>query len=253
MQGVQRATQYGYSLWEMAVYGTPVGNQPPAVVNPASVVSSTATTASLSVLGDDLGGQASLTYTWSVVAAPAGSSPVTFSVNGSNAARDTTATFVQPGTYTLLATLQDAAGLTATSVVSVNIYGPNLALNKSATASSTENGGTPAGSAFDGNAGTRWSSQFSDNQWLQVDLGAVYNINRVTLNWENAYGKAYQIQVSSDGVHWTTIYSTSAGHGGVEDLTGLSGTGRYVRMQGIQRATQYGYSLWEMAVYSLPA
>ena len=44
----------------------------------------------------------------------------------------------------------------------------NLALNKTATASSTENAGTPAADAVDGNTGTRWSSAFSDPQWLEV-------------------------------------------------------------------------------------
>jgi len=118
------------------------------VVNPASVVSTTATTATLSVLGADDGGEANLSYTWSVVAAPAGALPPTFSVNGSNAARSTTATFAQPGTYTLLASIQDAAGLTATSSVTITVPGLDLALNRPALASSTENGGTPASSGL---------------------------------------------------------------------------------------------------------
>jgi hypothetical protein len=159
----------------------------------------------------------------------------------------------QPGTYTLVVTVQDANGLAATSSVAVTVLGRDLALNRPATASSIENGGTTAGGAFDGNIRTRWSSQFSDNQWLQVDLGAAYNISRVTLNWESAYARAYQIQVSTDGVAWTTIYATANGQGGIEDLGGLGGTGRYLRMQGTQRATAYGYSLWEMAVYGTPA
>lgn len=85
-------------------------------------------------------------------------------------------------------------------------------------------------------------------QWLQVDLGQTYNINRVVLNWEFAHASAYQIQVSDDGVNWTDIYSTSIGDGGIDDIA-LSGSGRYVRMYGTQRGTQYGYSLWEMEVY----
>jgi hypothetical protein len=71
----------------------------------------------------------------------------------------------------------------------------------------------------------------------------------VKLNWENAYATSYQIQVSSNAVDWTTIYSTTTGTGGVQDLTGLSGTGRYVRMYGTVRNTVYGYSLWEFEVY----
>ncbi|MFD1502605.1 discoidin domain-containing protein, partial [Streptosporangium lutulentum] len=63
-----------------------------------------------------------------------------------------------------------------------------------------------------------------------------------------AYGRAYQIQTSPDGTTWSTVYSTTAGDGGVDDVT-LTGTGRYVRVNGTQRATAYGYSLWEFEVY----
>src|SRR5260370_1047205 len=81
----------------------------------------------------------------------------------------------------------------------------NLALNKPATASSTENAGTPAADAVDGNTGTRWSSAFSDPQWLEVDLGSSQAICQVVLQWETAYATAFQIQTSADGTTWTTI------------------------------------------------
>jgi beta-glucosidase len=71
---------------------------------------------------------------------------------------------------------------------------------------------------------------------------------RVVLNWETAYAKAFQLQTSSDGSTWTSIYSTTAGTGGVQTL-GVSGSGRYLRMYGTQRATQYGYSLWELQAF----
>jgi len=128
--------------------------------------------------------------------------------------------------------------------------GKNIALLKAATASSLENASYPATNAFDGNLSTRWSSAFSDPQWIYVDLGATYNISEVVLYWEAAYGKSYQIQVSSDATNWATIYSTTTGSGGTEDLTGLSGTGRYVRMYGTVRGTVYGYSLWEFQVFA---
>jgi hypothetical protein len=116
------------------------------------------------------------------------------------------------------------------------------------TASSAENASFAAANAPDGNTGTRWSSGFSDPQWLQVDLGATHSISRAVLNWEAAYATAFQIQTSTDGSTWTTVYSTTSGAGGVQDLT-VSGSGRYVRMNGTARATQYGYSLWEFQVY----
>lgn len=126
----------------------------------------------------------------------------------------------------------------------------NLAYDRPTTVSSTEVSSFPGSNAVDGDYGTRWSSAYTDNQWITVDLGSTHAVHRVKLTWEPAYGKGYQIQTSADGTAWTTIYSTTAGVGGTEDLTGLSGSGRYVRMQGTQRATGYGYSLYEFEVYA---
>jgi len=125
----------------------------------------------------------------------------------------------------------------------------NAAQGTLATASSSENAGTPASAAVDGNAGTRWSSAFSDPQWLQVDLGTPQSICQVVLQWEAAYATAFQIQVSTDGTTWTSIYSTTTGTGGTQTLT-VNGTGRFIRMYGTARATQYGYSLWEFVVHT---
>ncbi len=128
-----------------------------------------------------------------------------------------------------------------------------LSQGKLTTASSTENADyLPAPAATDGNAGTRWASQATDNQWLQVDLGQMSTISRVDLSWESAYASGYQIQVSDSGTGgWTSVFTTAAGKGGNESLT-VAGTGRYMRMQGVKRATGYGYSLWEFQVYGTP-
>ncbi|ACU75494.1 coagulation factor 5/8 type domain protein [Catenulispora acidiphila DSM 44928] len=123
-----------------------------------------------------------------------------------------------------------------------------LSQGKTATASSAENATYPASNAVDGSTTTRWSSAFSDPQWLEVDLGATATIDKVVLNWEAAYATGYQIQTSNDGTTWTSIYSTTTSTGGVQTLT-VAGSGRYVRMNGTARATPYGYSLWEFQVY----
>ncbi|MFG2958293.1 discoidin domain-containing protein [Streptomyces sp. NPDC048291] len=123
-----------------------------------------------------------------------------------------------------------------------------LSQGKTATASSEENGGTTAANAVDGNTGTRWSSAFTDDQWLQVDLGATAQVSQVVLNWETAYGKDYKVQISADGSNWTDLQSVTGGDGGTDTLS-VSGQGRYVRMLGVHRATQWGYSLWEFQVY----
>src|SRR5689334_7635333 len=101
-----------------------------------------------------------------------------------------------------------------------------LSQGKPTTASSAENAGTAAANATDGNTGTRWSSAFSDPQWLQVDLGATATISQVVLNWEAAYARAFQIQTSTNGTSWTTVYSTTTGTGGVQTLN-VTGSGRY--------------------------
>jgi hypothetical protein len=126
--------------------------------------------------------------------------------------------------------------------------GTLLSQGHPATASSVQSATLPPANAVDGNTGTRWSSAFSDPQWLQVDLGATHTISQVALNWEAAYAKAFQIQTSNDGTNWTTIYSTTTGTGGIQTIP-VSGSGRYVRMYGTQRATGYGYSLWEFQVF----
>jgi hypothetical protein len=125
--------------------------------------------------------------------------------------------------------------------------GGNLALHHQATASSVENSGTPASAAVDGSTATRWSSAFSDPQWLQVDLGASATVCQVVLTWEAAYARAFQVQLSANGTTWSTVYSTTTGTGGTQTLD-VAGTGRYVRVLGTARATPYGYSLWELAV-----
>jgi hypothetical protein len=128
----------------------------------------------------------------------------------------------------------------------------NQAYLKKATASSTDNPDNLAKNAVDGraNGGTRWSSQSSDPQWLCVDLGAVKPVNRVVLDWEKAYGKAFQIQVSIDAATWTDVYSTTSGKGGVDNISFAPTDARYVRVYGTKRGTDFGYSLWEFEVYA---
>ncbi|HTJ67316.1 MAG TPA: discoidin domain-containing protein [Actinospica sp.] len=154
---------------------------------------------------------------------------------------------IQAAIATLSAVVLAAAALvvTATPAHAAPVL---LSQGQPTTASSLENATFPASAATDGNTGTRWSSGFSDPQWLEVDLGSTAQINSVTLDWEAAYATAFQIQVSTDNTNWTSIYSTTTGSGGNQSLT-VSGSGRYVRMYGTARATQYGYSLWEFQVY----
>ncbi|TMR22970.1 coagulation factor 5/8 type domain protein [Nonomuraea zeae] len=123
-----------------------------------------------------------------------------------------------------------------------------LSQGKTATASSAEGAAWSAAAAFDGDLSTRWSSAFSDPQWIQADLGATAAISRVVLRWEAAYASAFTLQTSQNGTDWTAIYATMTATGGTQTLD-VQGSGRYVRLHGTARGTGYGYSLWELQVY----
>lgn len=183
MQGVKRATGYGYSLWDFDVYGgEATGNT-----------------------GDDNSDDGN---------------------SGDNGSDD------------------NNTGNNNNTPVNVN-----LAANKTGASSSNEGDNVAASNAFDTNMGTRWSSQFNDDNWIYVDLGQTYSVDKVVLNWEGAYGKDYNIDVSTDGVEWTTVSELRNQNGGEDVVTFDLTDARYVRMNGVARGTGYGYSLWEMEVY----
>jgi hypothetical protein len=126
----------------------------------------------------------------------------------------------------------------------------NLAIGKPSFASSTDDAtNRPARMAFDGNTSTRWSSAYADEQWIYVDLGSVQPVTNVVLQWDTAYALMFQIQTSNDQSTWTTVYSNYNGKGGTNTIP-LSVSARYVKMYAWQRATQWGYSLWEMEVWN---
>jgi chitosanase len=117
-----------------------------------------------------------------------------------------------------------------------------------ATASSAASAAFAAAKAVDGSGRTRWASAGAGTQWLRIDLGSVRPVNRVRLVWEAAYARSYQVQLSADGATWSHLWATRAGNGGTDDLRGLNGAARYLRVLTTQ-AHGRGYSLWEVQVY----
>jgi hypothetical protein len=156
---------------------------------------------------------------------------------------------------TVVATLSVAAACLAATTISAGSAAAascgtmNLALHQPTTTSSTQGPAWPASNATDGSLTTRWSSAFADPQWLEVDLGSTQAICQVAIHWETAYAKAFQIQTSNDNATWTPVFSTTTGTGGTQTLN-VTGNGRYIRMYGTTRATQYGYSIFEFQVYA---
>lgn len=120
----------------------------------------------------------------------------------------------------------------------------------SATASSDRDNNV-AGNVIDSDIGSRWESNWSDPQNLTIDLGSSKKIKEVDVVWEGASAAKYEIQVSNDGNNFTTVATVESNNGGRWDKTVLreQATGRYIRINGIARTTQYGYSIKDMAVY----
>lgn len=134
-----------------------------------------------------------------------------------------------------------------------------LSQGKSSWASSQEGDGNKASNGNDGNSGTRWGSDFGSDEnpadaWWTVDLGSEYHVSRVEFEWEGAYATEYQVQLSNDREFNTfeVIGHVTNGKGGEETvITDLNKKGRYVRMQGIKRIGNYGYSFYECRVYGM--
>ena len=124
---------------------------------------------------------------------------------------------------------------------------PGVAVRPTAaTSTATANQGNNAAKAIDGNATTRWESATDDAAWIQFDFGAKTQLGYLKLVWENAYGKEYALQGSDDGQNWYQLRYVSGGKGGTEEFFNLNANVRYIRLQGVARATQYGYSLFEV-------
>ncbi|HEX3359168.1 MAG TPA: hypothetical protein VHS31_19470 [Tepidisphaeraceae bacterium] len=119
-----------------------------AVAN-ASATAITGKTVNLSVLGADVGGEANLTYTWSMIGTSA--DQVTFSANGTNAAKNTIATFSAAGTYTLGVFIRNSGGASAISTITVTVVPTLTDLSISPTTVLLGNGQTQsfAASAID--------------------------------------------------------------------------------------------------------
>nr|WP_240547998.1 discoidin domain-containing protein [Paenibacillus lignilyticus] len=137
----------------------------------------------------------------------------------------------------------------AYSIYEFEVYAPtNLALGKTATASSVQNGNA-AGYVTDGTTATRWESATSDPQWIYVDLGSSQSVARAIIRWEAAYASSFKIQTSPDGSTWTDKYSTTTGTGGGSNITFAATNAKFVRMSGTVRGTTYAYSIYDFEVY----
>jgi hyaluronoglucosaminidase len=77
------------------------------------------------------------------------------------------------------------------------------------------------------------------------------NLGKIVISWEAAHAASYRLETSTDGTTWTTARTVTGSLGGTEtEWVDVSGV-QYLRMQGVARATQYGYSIYELQAYPL--
>lgn len=165
-----------------------------------------------------------------------------------------TLSFTAPGRYALIAI--DGVAVDTAYVEARNFSDINLALHRPAVATSSENDGMDARYSTDGNMETRWGSiwgdgytqEVKDNQSITVDLEAVYSIDRVRMFWQDARASEYKLQVSTDGEMWQTV-KTVKDSPKEETVSFTETPARFVRMQGVKRNMDYGYSIYEFEVY----
>jgi hypothetical protein len=123
-------------------------------------------------------------------------------------------------------------------------------LASNAQASSNEFSYTPASAAIDQNYGTRWSSAHTDNEWLTLDLGSTVRVDSLRIIWQRSYAAQYAIQTGPSMTGpWTTVVNMTNTASGAQTVPNVNASTQYLRLQGIKRATQYGYSLYEIEVY----
>jgi len=131
-------------------------------------------------------------------------------------------------------------------VVAVRVVG-GTATAANITASSTHPGPYAPVNAFDGKENTRWASRASNSpEWLRIDFGKEIPIEHLAIHWERAHPADYQLQASSDGKNWKTLYHNKACKGGKEVVKGLSGKGRYLRVMCLKFGAYRLASIWEV-------
>ncbi|WP_371499760.1 beta-N-acetylglucosaminidase domain-containing protein [Kitasatospora sp. NBC_00374] len=145
--------------------------------------------------------------------------------------------------------------LTVRQVLQVHVVpptgGPDLARNGTASSSGDASASQPASAVADGDPKTRWSAKATDDAWVQIRLPEKTRLGSAVLHWQEAHASSYRLQTSADGVLWTTVATVDDSTGGTETLRFDAPDTQYLRVQGVTRATTYGYSLWGVEVYAV--
>lgn len=167
-------------------------------------------------------------------------------------------------TYTLQAKDQSGA-LVPTAGIDVTFATRcNIAQGKTVSVSSdSSDPNLVAAKANDGDVKTRWQAKdvsLDKNPWWQVDLGEIRSVVAIEILWEQAWGKGFDIEFSTDGNTWTGKHSITQDLSSIvsdgkswpyTQLIALNSTqkARYVRFTGTVRGNG-NFSFYEFRVLS---
>lgn len=119
---------------------------------------------------------------------------------------------------------------------------------KSAQCQSIESQFLKAKNCIDKNFSTRWSSDWYNGQNIIFELDKEDDISKMILFWEMANAKKYDVYTSKDGVEWIKVFEKQDAVGGIEIIDFEKTRAKFIKLDLIERATQYGFSLWEVFV-----
>ncbi|MDP4181723.1 MAG: discoidin domain-containing protein [Bacillota bacterium] len=122
----------------------------------------------------------------------------------------------------------------------------NLAKGKKVVASSTGNELYAPENAVDGIMGTKWTTLVGTNQWIYVDLGNKYDINKIVLNYDRVPQEGFKIEFSNNLLDWFIVYPSPFMYYQNTQTIPVSGVCKYIR---ISFNSNYNLSLYELEVY----
>ena len=128
-------------------------------------------------------------------------------------------------------------------------YGVDLAFDRRVVSSAHTDDNTNT-KAVDGNSGTRYASIASDDVFFYINLGSREKIGKIIIDWEAAYAAEYKLLLSNDALDWTVVATLQKTNAKTDEIVFPQWLeAEYVRFEGVDRATSYGYSFYSFEVY----
>ena len=252
-QGIERGTQWAYSFWEFRVLLpgvsvlTSIDLTAPAQIAEVGGAGVALTAQPKDQNGQNMGAEVSYEITPAAAGHMSGNTYIPDQVGS--------------------ASIRAYNGEVYSSALTIAAYeGTNVALNKTddeitVSGYDEENNLFPR-FAVDDNEGSLWSARHGEtggeriyDAWINVDLGAYYDINLIAIRWEGACSRHYHVDFSADNSAWRTAYNAGwnamATHweyliGTAEDATKV----RYVRVWSTEAVSQYGVKIMALKVYA---